>query len=252
MSGLVLRLAGPLQSWGEHSMFADRDTQRHPTRSALIGMFAAAQGLPRGEPLDRYAPLQLTVRIDRPGTYLTDFHTAGGGLPRDRTVPTADGHRRPAGTATIVTRRAYLSGAVFTVAAEGPKTLIAEITTALRCPHWQPYLGRRCCPPDQPLLLRADATDPVGELRQRAPLPNLHIPPGQDHVDVDMITELPAAQPGTMTELNDTPITFSRHDRRYSLRAVSRTVEQLPAALGRWGSAHHYQRALMDYAREAS
>ena len=93
VTGLLLRLAGPLQSWGEHSTFADRDTLRYPTRSGITGIFAAAQGLRRGEPLDRYAPLTLTVRIDRPGVLLADFHTTGGGLPRGRYR--ADRRRRP-------------------------------------------------------------------------------------------------------------------------------------------------------------
>lgn len=44
MSGFLLRLAGPMQSWGEHSMFGERDTLPYPSRSGLIGMFAAAQG----------------------------------------------------------------------------------------------------------------------------------------------------------------------------------------------------------------
>src|SRR4051812_24937148 len=70
VTGLLLRLAGPLQSWGEHSTFADRDTLRYPTRSGITGIFAAAQGLRRGKPLDRYAPLTLAVRIDRPGVLL--------------------------------------------------------------------------------------------------------------------------------------------------------------------------------------
>ena len=40
--GLLLRLAGPLQSWGERSHFNERDTARFPTRSGVIGMLAAA------------------------------------------------------------------------------------------------------------------------------------------------------------------------------------------------------------------
>ena len=51
MSGFLLRLAGPMQSWGEHSMFGERDTLPYPSRSGLIGMFAAAQGVRRGDPL---------------------------------------------------------------------------------------------------------------------------------------------------------------------------------------------------------
>jgi len=44
MSVLLLRLAGPLQSWGDSSRFATRGTRREPTKSGVIGMVAAALG----------------------------------------------------------------------------------------------------------------------------------------------------------------------------------------------------------------
>ncbi|MEV7027174.1 CRISPR-associated protein Cas5, partial [Kitasatospora sp. NPDC093558] len=34
---LVLRLAGPLQSWGERSAFNRRDTPPQPTKSGVVG-----------------------------------------------------------------------------------------------------------------------------------------------------------------------------------------------------------------------
>ena len=57
MSGLLLRLAGPLQSWGERSAFGVRDTSAFPTRSGVIGMFAAAEGRNRTAALDDYTQL---------------------------------------------------------------------------------------------------------------------------------------------------------------------------------------------------
>ena len=251
MTGLLLRLAGPLQSWGEHSTFADRDTLRYPTRSGITGIFAAAQGLRRGAPLGGYAPLTLTVRVDRPGVVLTDFHTAGGGLPRERSVPTAEGGRRAEGKATIVTRRVYLSDAVFTVAAEGPDQLIGDLASALRSPRWQPYLGRRSCPPDQPLLLRVTAGDPVDELRERVPLPGRR-PSEHGPVSVDIITEEPPGADQALTEVADVPVTFSRHDRRYELRTVRREPASLPGTLARWRNTAEYHRALAEYARRPS
>jgi CRISPR system Cascade subunit CasD len=247
MSGLVLRLAGPLQSWGEHSTFGDRDTLRFPTRSGIIGMFAAAQGLRRGEPLGQYSPLRFTIRIDRPGVHLADFHTAGGGLPRERSIPTADGGRRGEGKATIVTRRMYLADAVFTIAVEGPDELTRRVTTALRSPRWPPYLGRRSCPPDQPMLLRGLVDDPVDELRQRVPLPGRNPRPA-DQITIDIITEAPA-ESAALTEVWDVPVAFSRSGRRYGLRAVYRQPALLPAALASWHSRKEYHRALADYAR---
>jgi CRISPR system Cascade subunit CasD len=247
MTGMVLRLAGPLQSWGEHSTFGERDTMRFPTRSGIIGIFAAAQGLRRGEPLGRYTPLRFTVRVDRPGVHLADFHTTCGGLPRERTVPTADGGRRGEGKATIVTRRMYLADAVFTVAVEGPDDLIAQITAALRFPRWQPYLGRRSCPPDQPMLLRGDVDDPVAELHQRVPLPSRRLDT-EDPLTVDIITEQPA-EDAALTEVSDVPAAFSRAGRRYGLRAVYRHRAALPAALASWHSRSDYHGALAEYAR---
>ena len=41
---LVLRLAGPLQSWGSSSRFTRRSTEAFPTKSGIVGLLAAAQG----------------------------------------------------------------------------------------------------------------------------------------------------------------------------------------------------------------
>ena len=89
MSGMLLRLAGPLQSWGERSAFGTRDSAAFPTRSALIGMFAAAEGRDRHQDPAAYAEVGLTVRVDRPGVRLVDFHTVGGGLEPELTAATA-------------------------------------------------------------------------------------------------------------------------------------------------------------------
>ncbi|MFJ7278960.1 type I-E CRISPR-associated protein Cas5/CasD [Kitasatospora sp. NPDC098663] len=83
---LLIRLAGPLQSWGTSGL-AHRDTHSRPTKSGVIGLCAAALGVPRGEPLGRLAEVLFGVRADRPGTPLRDYHTVGGGRyplrPRD-------------------------------------------------------------------------------------------------------------------------------------------------------------------------
>ncbi|MER7413088.1 type I-E CRISPR-associated protein Cas5/CasD [Streptomyces cacaoi] len=84
---LLIRLAGPLQSWGLNGRFAHRDTHNRPTKSGVIGLCAAALGLARDEPLGELAEVLFGVRADRPGTPLRDYHTVGGGdfplRPRD-------------------------------------------------------------------------------------------------------------------------------------------------------------------------
>ncbi|MFB6601005.1 type I-E CRISPR-associated protein Cas5/CasD [Streptomyces noursei] len=84
---LLVRLAGPVQSWGINGRFTRRDTHSRPTKSGVIGLCAAALGLPREEPLGELADMRFGVRADRPGTPLRDYHTVGGGTyplrPRD-------------------------------------------------------------------------------------------------------------------------------------------------------------------------
>ncbi|MFI7077125.1 type I-E CRISPR-associated protein Cas5/CasD [Micromonospora sp. NPDC049903] len=240
MSGLLLRLAGPMQSWGDHSTFSVRDTATVPTRSAMIGMLAAAKGLHRGEPLGDLTTLRFTVRVDRPGTMMDDFHTVGGGLPPDRTVPTAEGKRRQPGAGTIVSRRFYLVDAVFIVAVTGPDTIVEHVHEALTMPVWAPYLGRRSCPAEQPFLLSGPTRDPVAHL-EHLPL-NRRRPVGDaDCVPVDFVTEEPDGDgAGSRLTLNDIPmdlvsepVTGDRQSRsrRYLTRQVHVTTRALPAAL---------------------
>ena len=246
MTGLLLRLAGPLQSWGEHSTFDTRDTLSHPTRSGLIGMFAAAQGRPRNAALDDMRVLELTVRVDRQGRPLSDFHTVGGGLPRAQTVPTAEGKRRPEGGTTLVSRRHYLADASFTVAVTGPDGLIAQLTDALRAPVWAPYLGRRSCPPDAPFLLTDEVADPAGEL-ERIPL-NRKPPRSEDSVAVDFLYERQPAgtDQAERGELADVPYSFAPDNREYRTRPVFTVSRTLPAKLCA-GRGKDYVKALATY-----
>lgn len=154
--GLLLRLAGPLQSWGLHSHFNERDTAPFPTRSGVIGMLASALGRRRGQPIDDLTALNMTVRTDRPGVLLRDLHTVGGGLAGKATVTTAEGKKRPGDTGTLLTHRHYLADAAFTVALTAPRpttehrSLLNRCANALRNPQWPLHLGRRSCPPEGP------------------------------------------------------------------------------------------------------
>ncbi|MFB8419591.1 type I-E CRISPR-associated protein Cas5/CasD [Streptomyces albidoflavus] len=97
---LLIRLAGPLQSWGIAGKFARRDTHSRPTKSGVIGLCAAALGLPREEPLGELAEVRFGVRADRPGTPLRDYHTVGGGKYPLRPRDLITDHQRAAKAAT--------------------------------------------------------------------------------------------------------------------------------------------------------
>ncbi|KND37023.1 type I-E CRISPR-associated protein Cas5/CasD [Streptomyces acidiscabies] len=97
---LLIRLAGPLQSWGTISRFAARrDTHSRPTKSAVIGMCAAALGLERTADLSRLASLRYGVRADHPGTPTRDFHLVGAGRFPVRPRDIVTDHRRAAALA---------------------------------------------------------------------------------------------------------------------------------------------------------
>ncbi|MCX2928382.1 type I-E CRISPR-associated protein Cas5/CasD [Streptomyces sp. NEAU-W12] len=258
MSGLLLRLAGPLQSWGERSAFTPvRDTAPFPTRSALIGMFAAAEGIGRDEAgLERYQELRLTVRVDRPGVRLVDYHTAGGGFPKDRTAATSGGSNKGA---AVVTRRHYLSDAVFVVAVTANDETIERLADALSHPHWAPYLGRRSCVPDEPFLLRRHVDDPEEELRTRVPLsrtaPQAKDSDGQkaDTIPVEFLLEQPPptsspgeAAPVDIIDVNDVPVSFAQHGRSHTGRRLHRTQVPVPRFLA--GPPQTLIQRLIDYA----
>jgi CRISPR system Cascade subunit CasD len=247
---MLLRLAGPMQSWGEHSTFSERDTGAYPTRSGMIGMFAAAMGRRRGEPIGDLSGLRFTIRVDRPGYPMMDFHTVGGGLPSARTVVTAEGKRRSGKTTTIVSRRHYLADAVFTVAVTGPEPVVDQVATALTRPVWSPYLGRRSCPAETPLLLRWPVTDPISEL-EKVPLAQDR-PRGQmATLDVDFVydSDDQHTPDATRVTVNDVPVDFHPHRRRYLTRSLSVLTRRLPADLCA-GKGVQYLRGLEQYLKE--
>ena len=73
MPTLLLRLAGPMQSWGTTSRFDERDTQLEPSKSGVIGLLCAALGRDRAESVDDLAALRMGVRVDREGVPMRDF-----------------------------------------------------------------------------------------------------------------------------------------------------------------------------------
>jgi CRISPR system Cascade subunit CasD len=200
----------------------------------MLGLIASALGRARGATIADLAALRFIVRVDRPGVRLTDFHTIGGGLPAKATVPTASGGRRGGGEGTIVSRRQYLADAAFTVAVEGPTSLLETVMGALQEPAWAPYLGRRACPPSEVLVIVPIADDPAPMLRTLVPLARARPRDGQAGVTVQFVEDLApngyVAVKAT-TELWDVPQSFARFGRRYDRRAIQITTETLPAEL---------------------
>lgn len=147
MNVLLLRLVGPMQSWGVQSRFTVRDTGLEPSKSGVVGLLCAALGRSRDEPVQDLAQLRMGVRVDREGTMLCDFHTAGkGGILK----ASGEVDRKN----LVVSTRYYLADARFLVGLEGDDLdWLAKLHDALRDPVWPLYLGRKAFVPGEPVWL---------------------------------------------------------------------------------------------------
>jgi CRISPR system Cascade subunit CasD len=167
---LLLRLEGPLQSWGGRARWDVRDTEREPSKSGVIGLLGSALGYERGEPrlvAELHEGLRMGVRVEQEGVRLVDYHTvtdflpvADGGYKHSgvavaRTLAALRG-RADVEPATIQSYRDYLQGAAFLVVLEprlgAAPDLLFRLSSALRAPRWPLYLGRKSCPPTRPLF----------------------------------------------------------------------------------------------------
>jgi CRISPR system Cascade subunit CasD len=235
MSVLLLRLAGPMQSWGVQSRFSTRDTGLEPSKSGVVGLLCAALGWPRDADVTDLAALPLAVRVDRAGRMACDYHTAGGerrpgsvlgftdkGKPIPYGVAKADGSRPD----TVVSRRFYLADADYLAALEGPAELLADLHAALARPVWPLYLGRKSFVPGEPVYL------PDGLRDERAAEAVLRAypwrPPRRDPpARLRLVLE---AAPGEGEPRPDVPLSFAA--RRFGVRHVTTQwveTNQLPA-----------------------
>jgi CRISPR system Cascade subunit CasD len=146
MATLLLRLQGPLQSWGTSSRFDERDTQLEPSKSGVIGLVCAALGRDRGDSVADLAALRMGVRVDREGAPMRDYQTATGVL--------VAGGAKPDAERTVVSPRFYLADAVFLAGLEGTDIgLLRRLHQALRQPVWPLSLGRKSFVPSSPVYL---------------------------------------------------------------------------------------------------
>ncbi len=224
MTTLLLRLAAPLQAWGTASRFAYRFTDPQPSKSAVIGLLAAAQGRRRSEPIEDLLALRFGVRCDQPGTLVRDFQTARA-LDESYSLP--------------LTYRFYLGDAAFVAAIEGEDALVKGLVEALRRPAFPLYLGRRSCPPGRPILLgvRDGSFDSVlRSVDQDAGAPwiasDWYRRRQGTSVDLEIVRDAVGDERRT-TSAADVPISFDPNHRRYGMRDVIRETYRVENVLGR-------------------
>lgn len=159
---LIFRLYGPLCSWGDIAVGERRATLPQPTKSAVLGLAAAALGLRReaeAELKSFHGGYGYACRVDAPGRLMSDYHTTQStpqSLLKKRRVLTRreelDVARGQA--STILSSRDYIQDGVYRAAlwayADAPLGL-NDIRAALMRPVFSLFLGRRSCPPALPL-----------------------------------------------------------------------------------------------------
>ncbi|MDF1487397.1 type I-E CRISPR-associated protein Cas5/CasD [Tessaracoccus caeni] len=206
MTTLLLRLAGPMQAWGDSSRFARRDTRMVPTKSGVLGLLAAADGRRRTDPIEDLARLRFGVREDQPGTLLRDFQTA---------INWDTGKSMP------LSYRYYVADAAFVAGVEGDPSLLEALAKKVKNPQFPLYLGRRSCPVsgrvflehcDMPLeeALRTYPWQAAEWYRRKQP----------QTVELELYVDASAAEEGPTETRRDVPLSYAPTRREYGWREV--------------------------------
>lgn len=156
MKTATIRLTAPLQSYGNQASFNQRTSDNYPSKSAVIGIIAAALGYRRDDArILQLNNLLFAVRIEQSGNMMTEFQTV-------------EYQKSSTKTARKLTYREFIQDAVFMVAiGSGNDHEIEKIVSALKHPKFQLYLGRRSNPPAGPLMIETyDEENPLQVLEK--------------------------------------------------------------------------------------
>lgn len=219
MPTLLLRLTGPMQSWGTTSRFDQRDTGKEPSKSGVIGLLAAARGIDRdvwNDELKSLAVLTMAVRHDRPGVLKRDYQTAQNIISADRSKV----HE------TAVTTREYLADAVFLVGLESTdRSLLERAHTALQNPVWPLALGRKSYVPSEPVWLNDGLVD-APLLEALAATPWIATPRREESTPERLLVSV-ESQDGSGALRMDQPLS-SFAERRFGARYVRSEWVEVP------------------------
>lgn len=175
---LVIALRAPFASFADAPGNTTRKTGDMPTRSALLGLAAAALGIRRDDAAGQEqlsAGLSTASALLEPGAILTDFHTFASLHQAAKGAATrAEALRRKEHVNTSITRRDYRTDALWQGAyrsGEAPgSSSLDNLAAAFERPAFFLSIGRRACAPSHPLNPRlidaADVRDAFAEHRR--------------------------------------------------------------------------------------
>lgn len=177
---LLLRLYGPLASWGDIAVGELRHTAVHPSRSALLGLLGAALGVERDDAAGQQAladGYRFGIKMESLGAPLRDYHTVQLGVPPRKFQFRSRRQELAADKVdTILSTREYRCDSLAVVAVQalpGAPASLEQLAQALRQPHFPLYLGRKSCPPALPLMPQQVAAASLREAFDSAVFPSL-------------------------------------------------------------------------------
>lgn len=236
---LCFTLWAPLAAFGDVAVGERRLSLERPSRSAVLGLVAAALGIERRDQraLDAVAAsLLVAVRSFAAGTLLEDYHTAQV-PPARRGMRHATRRDELAANAlgTILSRRDYRQEPWHEVAlVQGGSTAVelVAVEAALRTPRLVLYHGRKACPlglpPDPRLIEAADlgtALDSYGREGKASELLRRQPQSGMVHADFALADRLgPSWRVDRIVERRDEP-----GDRRRWQFAMRRELVAVPS-----------------------
>lgn len=168
MEYLLFRVYGPMASWGEIAVGEMRHSEIKPSKSALLGLLAAALGITREQDAEQEAlanGYRFGIKMLSTGQVMRDYHTAqapdsvGKFRYRTRRDELVVGRAR---LGTVLSSREYRtdSQALVALCANQHTTWsLSQLAEALKRPRFHLYLGRKSCPlsaPLNPQILQAD------------------------------------------------------------------------------------------------
>lgn len=191
---LVFQLYGPFMSWGDIAVGEMRPSAMVSSKSAILGLLAAAVGIRRPNTARTEEERQarenehnklsggygVATRTDLTGVTLTDFHTTespkGNGF-ETRYDEVREVERQKKGKdfkGTILSHRQYRQDSFCAVAVwqmnDAPYELRA-LKDFLDEPNFVLYLGRKACPPSLPLNPEVWPAETIEEALRRVPFP---------------------------------------------------------------------------------
>lgn len=161
MQTLILKTEG-LSAYGLQTFDVHRRANHFPTRSAIVGLLAAALGITRKDHEALYKlseKITTAVQVNQAGEKMMDYHTVQNFRSPDGKIQKG----------TKPTYREYWCDSEHTFAVSAESSLISQLESAVKAPKFTLFQGRKSCPLTRPLFDRIlDESNPAIALKKLA------------------------------------------------------------------------------------